>query len=103
MAAGRTHYFWDRSANEGRGDWAEYVPVRGAKQVGPYLQGDIKPYRNVAVDGAEISSRSTHREMLRANNLIEVGNERLPSRKAVPLPDVAPDIKRAMDQLRSKA
>lgn len=39
-----------------------------------YVMPDITPYRSM-VDGRMIESRSTHREHLKANGLIEVGNE----------------------------
>lgn len=39
-----------------------------------HIMPDIKPYRSM-IDGREISSRSTHREHLRAHGCIEVGNE----------------------------
>ncbi len=41
---------------------------------GPMVMGDIKPYRSM-IDGSEITSRSKHREHLRAHNCVEVGNE----------------------------
>ncbi len=40
----------------------------------PMIYGDIKPYKSM-IDGSEITSRSKHREHLRAHNCIEVGNE----------------------------
>lgn len=39
-----------------------------------HVIGDIQPYQSM-IDGREISSRSTHREHLRAHGCIEVGNE----------------------------
>ena len=41
---------------------------------GPMLMKDIQPYRSMA-DGSIITSRSKHREHLKAHNCIEVGNE----------------------------
>jgi len=40
----------------------------------PFVMNDIQPYKNM-VDGQMITSRSTHREFLKANRLVEVGNE----------------------------
>lgn len=40
----------------------------------PAVMADIQPYRNM-VDGKMITSRSHHREFLKANRLVEVGNE----------------------------
>jgi hypothetical protein len=36
---------------------------------------DIQPYKAVAGDGRWITSRSQHRNFLRENGLVEVGNE----------------------------
>jgi hypothetical protein len=40
----------------------------------PMVYGDIKPYRSM-IDGSTITSRSRHREHLRAHNCFEIGNE----------------------------
>ena len=51
------------------------------RETGPYVVGDIEEYRTVAGDVANdgkrvnISSRSRHREFLRDNNYVEVGND----------------------------
>jgi len=47
---------------------------------GPIIMPDIKPYTSM-LDGSLITSRSHHREHLRAHGCIEVGNERLPAPK----------------------
>ena len=39
-----------------------------------HIMPDIKPYKSM-IDGSEITSRSRHREHLRAHNCFEVGNE----------------------------
>lgn len=44
-----------------------------ARKPGPYIMPDIKPYQSI-IDGSMITSRSKHREHLRANNCIEVGS-----------------------------
>ena len=52
-----------------------------------YIMPDIKPYRSM-IDGSLITSRSKHREHLKANNCYEVGNDvDLTPR---PIPDAAP-------------
>lgn len=48
----------------------EYVPRTTHHLVMP----DIQPYRS-QIDGRMITSRSEHREHLKANNCYEVGNE----------------------------
>jgi len=47
------------------------VGGRGA----PMIMGDIQEYRST-IDGSLITSRSRHREHLRAHGCIEMGNER---------------------------
>lgn len=54
------------------GTWAPEPP---AESRGPTVLPDLQPYRST-IDGSVISSRSRHREHLRAHNCIEVGNER---------------------------
>lgn len=43
-----------------------------------YVMEDMKPYMAVAGDmtGKEVSGRRAHREFLKRNNFIEVGNEK---------------------------
>lgn len=64
----------------------------------PYVIEDIKPYRSV-VTGERIKGRSHHREHLRQHELVEVGNEPVKQRKDIPMPDLVPDIKRAIQQV----
>jgi len=51
----------------------------------PLVMPDIQPYRSM-VDGSLITSRSRHREHLRAHGVVEVGNEKFPPRKLAPPP-----------------
>ena len=62
---------------------------------------DIQPYRSV-VTGERIRGRSHHREHLRQHGLIEIGNEKPKPRKWREMPSVVPDIKRAIEELRSR-
>lgn len=64
----------------------------------PYVIDDIQPYRSME-NGKIISSRSTHRAHLRAHNLVEVGNEKMPDRKPLEPKGIADDIQRSMHQL----
>lgn len=68
-----------------------------------HVMPDIKPYRSM-VNGKEISSRSTHREHLRAHGCVEVGNETkyLQSRGPLQSPPGLKDtlIRVANDKLR---
>lgn len=49
-----------------------------------HIQPDIAPYRSM-IDGRMITSRSQHREHLRANNCIEIGNDSSLWRKPQPM------------------
>lgn len=40
----------------------------------PFVMADIQPYKNM-VDGKMITSRSHHREFLKANRLVEIGTD----------------------------
>ena len=62
------------------------------------VMSDIEPYRNVAVDGKYVTSRSEHREMLRRNGLIEIGNENVPKGPPKPMSQVELTVKRVMEQ-----
>lgn len=53
-----------------------------------HIMGDIEPYRSM-IDGSVISSRSRHREHLRAHGCVEVGNDSIvmnPKRKPLESP-----------------
>lgn len=54
----------------------EYLATRHADRA-CYIIPDMQPYKAVAGDmaGKEIGGRRQHREFLRRNNFIEVGNE----------------------------
>lgn len=56
---------------------------------GPYVMSDLAEYRSV-VTREMITSRSQHREHLRAHGCIEVGNE-MPQVSREPLPPVRED------------
>ena len=71
--------------------------VLGFKHVIP----DIEPYRSM-VTGERIRSRVHHRQHLKQHNLNEIGNEPIRERKREPLPPLVPDIKKAIEQLRSR-
>lgn len=77
------------------GNWVELdlaAPLPPRKT--PYIMRDISPYPSV-ITGEIITSRSAHRDHLRAHGCIEVGNETMtPSPE--PLPPVQDDIREAM-------
>ncbi len=65
-----------------------------------YVIPDIQPYRSMQT-GEIIGGRKQHRDHLKQHGLIEVGNERLPPRKHVPMPDLVPDLRAAIKEVRS--
>lgn len=77
--AGRTRYVWRN--NELVEVSTDYRQTRRGWQVMP----DIQPYKSM-IDGSTIGSRSVHRAHLKANNCIEVGNEKQVSRPQTEVP-----------------
>jgi hypothetical protein len=67
----------------------------------PQIMRDIQPFINVAVDGAEISSRSAKREMMKRYGLVEVGNEKRVTKRQGKkrLSPVGASLKQAIQQL----
>ena len=49
----------------------------------PMIMGDIAPYQSM-IDGSMIQSRSRHREHLKDNGCIEVGNESMETKRTAP-------------------
>lgn len=67
----------------------------------PFVMRDIGEYKS-PLDGSMVTSRSEHREHMRVHNVIEVGNERMPT----PRPDIAPTgigeaIKQRVEQVKA--
>lgn len=62
---------------------------------GVEVMPDIKPYKNM-INGQEIGSRSTHRELLRRHNCIEIGNETKTLLAPRERPDVAPQQRKEL-------
>lgn len=87
-------------------DHTPTIPCECGQQMRQRLTGghrvipDIEPYRSM-ITGERIRGRAHHREHLRQHGCIEIGNERQETQPK-PLPPVAPDIKRAIEQLRSR-
>lgn len=67
----------------------------------PYVIPDIQPYKSMQT-GEYIGSRSTHRQHLKQHGLIEVGNERLPPRKPVPMDSCVPELREAVREFQRK-
>lgn len=58
-----------------------------------HVMPDIQPYQSM-IDGSMITSRSRHREHLRAHGCIEVGNEKMET-KVAPMKDNRKEVLRA--------
>ena len=74
------------------------APPRMYRGAGLQVIKDIEPFQNIAVDGKVIGGRRQRRDMIRAHNLIEVGNEPPVNRKQLPewsTREFANDIKQA--------
>ena len=64
------------------GNWPECCGHEMRQVLTPTnIMPDIQPYKSM-IDGRMITSRSEHREHLKANNCIEVGNEKPKPRKS---------------------
>ena len=80
----RKRWIWDKSR-------MELVPVeeyQAPASAGVFVMGDIKPYKSMAT-GEMIEGRAAHREHLKRNNLVEIGDawdKRLPDRKPIESP-----------------
>lgn len=85
-------------------NWLAEQPARG-----PQIIRDLQPYKTAAGDVANngnrtvIGGRRQHREFLKRNGLVEVGNEAPKARKPIRLSkkERVEDIKRAVHLLRT--
>jgi hypothetical protein len=72
-----------------------------AKGSGPMIMPGIQSFRS-PIDGTVIHSRAGVREHERKHNVIQVGDDKFPTRtEAAPMPRAGYDIKRALDTARS--
>lgn len=101
----RESYVYDREKRElVPADEYYAKKARGVKRstvvAAPMVMRDIQPFRNVAIDGKEISSRSQKREMMRKHGLVEAGDMKpTQKRRIVKTPSVRASIKRTLQQL----
>ena len=63
---------------------ADYESPNRSDLPTPMVMRDIEPYQNM-IDGKMISSRSAHRDLLKAHNCIEIGNETMTAPKLKPI------------------
>ena len=86
---------------------AEYVSRGHQYAPAPMVMSDIKDYRAVAVDVATgktpvITSRSRHREFLRRNGYIEVGNEPPKPKRYEGDHNVRPELERVTREILAR-
>ena len=74
----RYRWRYDKDGNAHEITWSE-----PSTPTGPYVMGDIQPYRSMA-DGTMVEGRRQHREMLKRNNCVEIGNEKQTPRPVMP-------------------
>ena len=67
-----------------------------------YSVPDIKPYQSV-VTGEVVGGRRQHREYLKRNNLVEIGNEYRPPKPIPRVGGVREDIRNSYRQLSRKS
>ena len=92
----KRRYIYDK---KGR---AVEVSESGSRNTSYQVMPDIKPYRSM-VDGTLITSRSRHREHLKAHGCVEVGNDSSLHHEPRPLrspPGLKEAIIRASDKLK---
>ena len=79
----------------------DYVP-EGRHEY--HIVVDIEPYRSMA-DGSIVTSRSHHREMLRRNNAVEIGNDSSLYKPRQPIkspPGLKEQVIRAVEQVENR-
>lgn len=76
---------------------ADEFYAREERGTGPIVIRDIEPYRSV-VTGEVIQGRRQHRDHLRAHDLVEIGNEKLPPRGRQYPGDPRQDIAQVMKE-----
>ena len=80
----------------------EAIPITEDVQPTPrhYIMPDLQPYQSMA-DGTMVEGRRQHREMLKRNNCIEIGNEKQTARPTTPPPGLKETlIQVAQEKLR---
>lgn len=83
----------------------KYAGTAASDLAAPMVIADVQPYQSV-IDGSVIGGRRQHREHLRANGCVELGNEVVKRRPHGPVKgEIAASVKRAMEDpnLRAEA
>lgn len=88
----RRRYVYDRETDSMVEVGQDYVPE--SRSTSYQVMPDIQPYKSM-IDGSHITSRSHHREHLRQNGCVEVGNDSSLYKKPQPLKS-PPGLKQAL-------
>ena len=95
---------WGLTGEEADKAWAAKQAFK-PQRLTPLIIGDIQPYQAMGADIATgtapmITSRSQHRDYLRRNGYIEIGNEtpHVPKTETITERDVGRDIKKTIEQ-----
>ena len=87
------------------GEWKlvpkEEAHLHSSAPASPYVIPDIQPYRST-LTGELITTRSVHRAHLRQHSVVEVGNEKWPERKPVPMDSCVPELREAVREFQRK-
>lgn len=67
----------------------------------PFVMSDIQPYKCI-VTGQEVSSRTQRREIIKRNDLIEIGDAKLTGQRPKLDTNVAPELHSAVREVLSK-
>ena len=79
----------------------DYEPPNQSELARPMVIRDIEPYQNM-IDGKMISGRAEHREFLRRNNCIEIGNEKMETKIVAPQTNRRETITRQLSDMSDR-
>ena len=74
------YWGYELGTPEAEAAWKQKVEFTRNPPKAPRVSSDINPYISM-IDGSVINSRSKHKEHLKANGCIEVGNEKMDAKK----------------------
>lgn len=94
----RRRFIYDPNSGEMEEVSQDYVPE--IRKTSFQVMPDIQPYKSM-IDGRLITSRSVHREHLKAHGCVEVGNDSSLTRKPQPLKS-PPGLKQALIEAARK-
>ncbi|HKJ74536.1 MAG TPA: hypothetical protein VKA19_10505 [Alphaproteobacteria bacterium] len=94
----RATYVWTPDGVIEKGEAARRGLLAEQRARGHQIMPDIEPFVS-PIDGNVVGGRAQKREHMRVHDVIEVGNEKLSTRKMPDPKNIASDIVRSYDQL----